>query len=101
MRSHAKNAYPLPHIDECLDSVVNSRLFSTLELQSGYWQVKLKEEDRCKTSFLSRHGQYEYVVLPMGLCNAPAIFERCMDLVLKGLRYSTLLAYLGDIIVMG
>ena len=96
-----KDAYPLPRIDECLDSLANSRLFSTLDLQSGYWQVELKEEDRCKTSFVSRHGQYEYVVLPMGLCNAPATFERCMDLVLKGLRYSTLLVYLDDIIVMG
>ena len=89
-----KDAYPLPCIDECLDS------FSTLDLQSGYWQVELKEEDRCKTSFISRYGQYEYVVL-MGLCNAPATFERCMDSVLKGLRYSTLLVYLDDIMVMG
>ena len=63
--------------------------------------MELKEEDRCKTSFVSRHGQYEYVVLPMGFCNAPATFKRCMDLVLKGLRYSPLLVYLDDIIVMG
>ena len=93
------DCFPLPKIDECLDSLGGSKYFSTLDLQSGYWQIEVKEGDRPKTAFRTRSGLYEYVVMPFGLSNAPSTFERCMELVLKGLQWKTLLVYLDDIII--
>ena len=95
-----KDAYPLPRIEDCLDCLGGTKIFSTLDLQSGYWQVELKEEDRPKTAFSTRSGHYEYVTMPFGLCNAPSTFERAMELVMKGLQWRTLILYLDDIIVM-
>ncbi len=91
-------AYPIPRVDDCLDCLHGAKIFSTLDLQSGYWQIEVKEEDRPKTAFVTRSGLYQYVTMPMGLCNAPATFQRCMELVLKGLQWKTLLIYLDDII---
>ena len=55
-----KDAYPLPRIDSCLDCLASTKLFSTLDLQSGYWQLNLEEKDRCKTAFITKYGLYEY-----------------------------------------
>ena len=93
-------AYPLPKIADCLDCLHGAKLFSTLDLQAGYWQIEVKPEDRHKTAFVSsRYGHYEYVRMPFGLCNAPSTFERCMELVMKGLQWKTLLIYLDDLII--
>ncbi len=96
-----KDAYPLPRIDDCLDCLSGARYFSTLDLQSGYWQLEVEEDDKPKTAFITRSGLYEYITMPFGLCGAPATFERCMELVLHGLQWRTLLVYLDDIIVYG
>jgi transposase InsO family protein len=96
-----KDAYPLPRIDHCLDCLSGAELFSTLDLQSGYWQLPVKEEDKPKTAFITRSGLWEYNCLPFGLSGAPATFERCMELVLKGLQWKSLLVYLDDIILFG
>ena len=96
-----KDAYPLPRIDEILETLAESKLFSTLDLASGYWQVELESEDRHKTAFCTAEGLYEFKVMPFGLCNAPATFQRLMSLVLSGLQWSSCLVYLYDIIVMG
>ena len=96
-----KDAYPLPRIDDCLDCLSGARCFSTLDLQSGYWQLDVQEEDRPKTAFITRGGLYEYVTMPFGLCGAPATFERYMELVLQGLQWRTLLVYFDDVIVYG
>ena len=95
-----KDAYPLPRIEDCLDCLGHVKIFSTLDLQSGYWQIDIKEEDRSKTAFSTRSGHYEYVTMPFGLCNAPSTFERAMELIMKGLQWRTLILYLDDIIVM-
>ena len=95
-----KDAYPLPRIEDCLDCLGGAKVFSTLDLQSGYWQIDLKEEDRAKTAFSTRSGHYEYVTMPFGLCNAPSTFERAMELIMKGLQWKTLILYLDDIIVL-
>ncbi len=94
-----KDAYPLPRINDCLDSLGNANFLSTLDLQSGYWQVRVREEDKPKTAFVTRSGLYEYNKMAMGLCNAPSTFQRCMELVFRGLQWKILLIYLDDIIV--
>ena len=94
-----KDAYPLPRIDMCLDSLATAKYFSTMDLQSGYWQLEVHPDDRHKTAFTTKYGLFEYAKLPMGLCNAPSTFQRCMELIFRGLQWRTILIYLDDIIV--
>ena len=94
-----KDSYPLPRNDETLEALGGSEWFSTLDLKSVYWQVELAEEDREKSAFSAGAGLWQITVMPFGLCNAPATFERLMDRVLKGVELSTALVYLDDILV--
>ena len=96
-----KDAYPLPKISETLDSLSGAKWFSTLDLYSGYWQVGVENEDKPKTAFITRKGLFQFRVLPFGLCNAPATFERLMEVVLAGLQWDICLIYLDDIITFG
>lgn len=96
-----KDSYPLPRIDDTIDTLSGAKWFSTLDLQSGYWQVEIEESDREKTAFSLGDGLWQFAVMPFGLCNAPATFERLMEHVLRGLHWKTCLVYLDDIIVMG
>ena len=95
------DAYPLLRIDDTMDMLAGKRWFSTLDLASRYWQVSLSLEARCKTAFATHSGLFQFRVTPFGLCNAPATFERLMDRVLQGLRWSRCLVYLDDIISFG
>ena len=96
-----KDSYPLPRIDDSLDALGGSKWFSTLDLASGYWQVKMHPEDAEKTAFATPQGLFEFTVMPFGLVNAPATFERLMEVTLSGLHWQTCLIYLDDIIVFG
>lgn len=96
-----KDAYPLPRIDDTLDMLAGKQWFSTLDLASGYWQIALSDDARQKTAFATHSGLFQFRVMPFGLCNAPATFERLMDRVLQGLRWSRCLVYLDDIISFG
>ena len=96
-----KNSYPLPRIDETLDALGGNQWFCTLDLQSGYWQVGMKEEDKEKTAFSSHMGLFQYNVLPFGLCNAPATFEAMMENMLSDYLWKRCLVYLDDIIIFG
>ena len=97
-----KDSYPLPRIDDSLDTLSGSKWFSTLDLQSGYWKVEMAEEGKAKTAFItSCSGLLQFEVMPFGLCNSPATFERLMERVLSGLQWQTCLVFLDDIIVYG
>ena len=96
-----KDAFPLPRIDESLDSLSGSEYFCTLDLASGYWQVGMAEEDKDKTAFCTRFGLFEWNVMPFGLCNAPATFERLTEHVLRGMQWEEALVYIDDIICFG
>ena len=88
-----KDAYLIPKIDETLDTLAGAKLFSTLDLRSEYWQVQVDPEHREKTTFCTSEGLFEFNVMPFGLCNAPATFQRLMDSVLTGLHWKTCLVY--------
>ena len=94
-----KNAYPLPGVDDLFDTLAESHLFSTLDLISGYRQVEVHPGDKEKTTFCTSEGLYEFNVMPFGLCNRPATFQRLMNLLL--VQWSSCLVYLDDIIVLG
>ena len=96
-----KDAYNLPHIDDMLNKLGGAEWFCTMDLASGYWQIKMREEDKPKTAFMTRKGLFQFRVMPFGLTNAPATFQRLMDTVLRGLQWEKCLVCLDDIIVFG
>ena len=68
-----------------------------MDLASGFWQVELDPKDREKTTFITRFGTYEFNVMPFGLCNAPATFQRLMDTVLRDILWQNVVVYIDDI----
>ena len=96
-----KDSFPVSRIDNELDALSGAEWFNVLDLQRCYFQVICDKNDREKTAFVTENGRYQFKVMPMGLCIAPATFERLMNKVLKGLSWKTCLAYLDDIIVFG
>src|SRR5206468_5973071 len=84
---------------DCLDAFKDSSFFGILDLRSSFYQVPLALRDRDKTAFITRRGQWRFRSLPMGLSNSPGTFQRLMDLVLRGLTWSTVLVYIDDIVV--
>lgn len=94
-----KDSYPLPRVDESLDFLSKGRYLTTLDLSRGYWQVSVDEHSRPKTAFVSHCGLFQFKVLPFGLCNAPATFQRVMNNVLAGLIYKCCAVYIDDIVI--
>ena len=89
-----KDCYPLPIIEDCLDTLQGTTCFSTLDMASGYYQIELDEEFRQKTAFITPYGLFEHTRIGLGLCNAPATLQRA-------LTWTQVLVYLDDINVLG
>jgi len=69
-----RRTYPIPRIDDMLDRLTGNSSFSSLDLRSGYWQVRIRPEDKEKTAFSIGKGLWQFIVMSFGLCNAPATF---------------------------
>jgi hypothetical protein len=93
-----KDSYPLPRVEDCLRSVGNAQFLSNSDIRSGYWQAEILPEDRDKKCFVTRRGIYRFKVFSFGLVNAPALFQRHMDLVLSGMNWNGCLVFLDDIV---
>ena len=95
------DGFPLPRIQDCLDAVAGSELFSIFDLTSGYFQIPLLEQDIPKSAFVCKYGHYEMTRMPFGLNNVASTFQRTMELALSNLQWITCLIYIDDIIVFG
>ena len=96
-----KDRFPLPLIADCLDALAGCQYFTTLDMASGYCQLGVEEQDRDKTAFVTKYGLFSFKRMLFGLCNAPATFSRAISLVLKGLAWTSVIAFLDDIVVLG
>lgn len=96
-----KDVYPLPRIDDVIDCLHSASYFSSVDLRSGYWQIPMDPAHKEKTAFVTPDGLFEFNVMPFGLSNAPATFERFMDTILRGLKWEICLCYLDDVVIFG
>jgi len=94
-----RDSYPLPRMDECLASLGNSHFFYTMDCNAGYWQVPIAEEDKPKTAFTCHCGTCQCTRPPFGLCNAPALFQQAIDMILSGVKWQNVLVHLEDLII--
>ncbi|EZG42671.1 putative reverse transcriptase family protein, partial [Gregarina niphandrodes] len=94
-----KDVYPLPRIDDILSALEGAKYFSSMDAASGYWQVPMASNSIEKTAFICTEGLFEFLMMPFGLCNAPATYQRMMQNILKELLWRTCFVYLDDILV--
>jgi len=94
-----KEVYPIPRMEDCLGFLGDATVFSTLGCNSGYWQIPVAAEYRDKTTCTSHTGLFRFLRLPFGLVNAPAAFQRALDIILSALRWQTCLVYQDAVIV--
>ena len=89
--------HPLPKIDEMYAKLKGAKVFSTIDLRSGYHHIALGKDSRAKTAFVTPFGKYEFLMVPFGLAQAPAYFQLLMNKVLEGLSYA--MTYPNNIII--
>jgi len=85
-------------MEDCLDSLGDAQVFTSLDCTAGYWKVPLRKEDQEKTAFTTHCGIYHWLSMPFGLTNAPATFQRALDIILSGLKWQICLVYLDHVI---
>ncbi|WMV18711.1 hypothetical protein MTR67_012096, partial [Solanum verrucosum] len=94
-----KNKYPFPRIDNLFDQLQGTTYISKIDLQSGYHQLRVKEDDILKTTFQTRYGHYKFLVKTFGLTNAPAIFMDLLNIVFKEYRDMSVIVFVEDILI--
>jgi hypothetical protein len=94
-----RNSAPLPQIDDTLDALAGAKYFTSLDLHSGYHQLRIADQDVPKTSFKTHMGQFQFKVLPFGLCNAPATFQATMNKIFAPYLHKFVVVYLDDIMI--
>ncbi|GJX95732.1 putative reverse transcriptase domain-containing protein [Tanacetum coccineum] len=94
-----KNRYPLPRIDDLFDHLQGSQFFSTIDLRSGYHQLRVHEDDILKTAFRTRYGHFKFTIMPFGLTNAPAIFMDLTNRVCRPYLDKFVIVFIDDILI--
>lgn len=94
-----KDHYPLPRIEDQLDQLAGSKLFISLDLASGYYQIPISETSRDKTAFVTPDGQFEFTRMPFGLVNAPSVFQRTMNKIMSDAKVKYALIYMDDVLI--
>lgn len=98
-KATVKNKYPFPRINDLMDQLKGTSVFSKIDLKSEYHQIRVKEDDIPKTTFRSRYGHYEYLVMPFGLTNAPILFMDYMNRVFRSYLYQFFVFFIDDILI--
>lgn len=94
-----KDAYPIARIDDTFDTLSGAKFFPYVDMANIYWQVELEEEGKGKTAFWTPYGLFKFNVMTFGLTEAPSLFQRLMENVLKRLQFEICLTYLDDVVI--
>ena len=99
-RKIVKDRYPLPLIEDLLDKLQSARVFSTLDLKNGFFHVSVEEKSRKYTAFVTHRGHYQFLKVPFGLCNSPAVFQRFINRIFQDLTGKDIvLTYMDELII--
>lgn len=94
-----RDSYPIPRMDDCLDSFGKATVFTTLDANWGYWKIPLDDDAKPLTTFKTHEGLFRFIRTPFGLMNAPATFQRAIDIILSRVKWTFVLVYLDDVII--